>query len=656
MQNLTHSHRVRPTNPFVIFPRSALERSIPDRFAQQVAMAPDRIAVTTPNHTLTYGALNQEANRIARVLLAQRWDGDGPVALLLDQDAPLITAILGVLKAGKIYMPLELRYPQTRLASMLEEAHAACVVTNTRHLALATTVAPPSCHVLNVDAIDASVSGANLDLTIAPETLASLLYTSGSTGRPKGIVQSHGNLLHKIIACTNDYHLSADDRLSLLYSCSFSGSARDIFGALLNGATLCIYPLKEQGIAGLAAWLRRENVTVYHSVATVFRHLTDTLREGERLDSLRLVQLAGEPVTARDVALYKQYCMPHCLLVTRLSASEAGIIRQYFIDKTTVITGSIVPVGYAVADKEVLLLDETGAEVGPDSIGEIAVRSSYLAPAYWRQEGLTRAAFQPDTAGSNARLYRTGDLGRLLPDGCLLHLGRKDAQVKIRGHRVEVVEVEMVLRDHPAIQEAAVVAQRNGQGDQRLVAYLVAAGPEVPTVSALYRFVQERLPDYMVPSVFVWQDALPLTPTGKVDRGALPAPGSARPPLETPCVPPRTPVEAELAQIWAEVLGLDTVGVHDHFFELGGHSLLATQIVTRVHNILHVEVPLAALMEAPTVAEMAVVVTQHQAEKIEAEDVHRLVSGLEGLSEEEVQQRLPNAYKEEGRPPLASSL
>jgi len=281
------------------------------------------------------------------------------------------------------------------------------------------------------------------------------------------------------------------------------------------------------------------------------------------------------------------------------------------------------------------LLDDAGKDVGLGHVGEIAVKSFYLSPGYWRRPDLTQAAFLPDSGAGVERIYCTGDLGRMLPDGCLLHLGRKDFQVKIKGYRIEIAEIEMALLDHVAIKEAVVRVWEGRPGDQRLVAYIVPAGQQVPTVTELRRFLSEALPNYMIPSIFVTLDALPLAPNRKVNRRALPAPGWSRPDLENPYLAPRTPVEEGLAEIWAQVLDLDQVGITDDFFELGGDSLLATRVISRVIKTFRVKVLLRSLFKAPTVADMAVVIIQNQVEKAESKDVDRMLAELEALSDAE---------------------
>ncbi len=640
-QQSMQDRRIRPTNAFVKFKKEEIEQSIPDRFEKQVRRYPDRIAVKTRNDELTYDGLNQAANRVARAILTQRGTGEEPIALLLENDVPMIATILGVLKAGKIYVPLDPSLPRARTTYILEDSRAGLIVTDNKNLSSARGLAQDTLQLFNIDELDSSLSSENLGLPISPDTFAWILYTSGSTGQPKGVVQTHRNALHFIMNYTNGFHICADDRLTLLYSCSASAASHNILSALLNGASLYPLDIKREGLARLADWLIQQEITIYNSVPTVFRYFLDTLTGEEKFPNLRLIIMMGEPVYRRDVELYKKHFSQDCIFVNRLGSTETGSIRWYFISKETQITGSNVPVGYSVEDNEILLIDDAGEEVGFNQVGKIAVKSRYLSPGYWQRPDLTQAAFLPDPEGGGERIYRTGDLGRMLPDGCLVCLGRKDFQVKFKGYRIEVAEIEMALLDLDTIKQAVVMAREDRPGDQRLVAYLVpAAGQQIPTVTKLRRFLAEVLPEYMLPSIFVSLDALPLSPNGKVNRRALPAPGRSRPEVETPFMAPRTPVEEALVEIWAEVLGLDEVGIYDNFLELGGHSLLATQVISRVLNTFRVELPLQSLFKAPTVADMAVVITQSQAEKAEPDDIERMLAELEGFSDEQAQRLL----------------
>lgn len=638
---LTHMDQLPHKEQYVAdFPQEILEQSLPARFELQVARYPERLAVQTPSSTFTYAMLNQMANRIAWAILSQRGKGAEPVALLLDSDAPMIAAMLGVLKAGKIYVPLDPSYPRVRIAQMWQDSQATLVVTETRHLALAQELARTHGQCLNIDALDAHLALTNPGLTLSPTTLAWILYTSGSTGRPKGVVQTHRNVLHFIRNYTQGFHICATDRLTLLFSCSVNGGAHEIFSALLNGASLHQWNVKEAGVAGLGAWLAQHAITIYSSVPTVWRSWLSTLTGHEQFPHLRMIKLIGEPVYRHDVEQYQKRFAPPCILVNRLGSTETGSIRWYCINKTTELNGPLVPVGYPVADNTIVLLDATGQVVAGDAIGEIAVRSRYLSPGYWQRLDLTQAVFLPDPDDSEARLYRTGDLGRMLPDGCLVHLGRKDFQVKIRGHRIEVSEIEATLLDLPTVREVAVIARPDHTGEQRLIAYLVPHAYPAPTVTVLRHTLAETLPDYMIPSAFVVLDSFPQAPNGKIDYRALPAPKRLRPDLPHPCVAPRTLIEAQLSRLWSEVLDLESIGVHDHFLDLGGHPLMATQIMARVHDVWHVAIPPRALLEASTVADMALVIIQHLGQTMEGIPLSSLLAEVEALSDDTVQDGL----------------
>ncbi|MGH8059782.1 MAG: non-ribosomal peptide synthetase, partial [Candidatus Entotheonellia bacterium] len=330
--------------------------------------------------------------------------------------------------------------------------------------------------------------------------------------------------------------------------------------------------------------------------------------------------------------------------------TEAGTLRHYFIAKQGPLPEDLVPVGYPVEDVEVLLLDPQGRDVGFHQIGEIAVKSRYLSPGYWKRPDLTRAKFLSGPGGGDERVYLTGDLGRMLPDGCLILLGREDFQVKVRGQRVEIGEIERALLALQGIGEAVVVARDERPDEPVLVAYLVPSERPAPTVTALRRQLAAKLPAYMVPSAFVLLEAMPLAPNGKLDRRAMPAPSRARPPLETPFVAPQSPVEEMLARIWAEVLSLDEVGIFDHFLELGGHSLLATQVVSRVLSRFHVDLPLRSLFESPTVAAMALVIARSQlGSREEQRDIAETLGSDAGLQPVPEWTSLPDAGARERR-------
>jgi non-ribosomal peptide synthetase component F len=367
------------------------------------------------------------------------------------------------------------------------------------------------------------------------------------------------------------------------------------------------------------------------------------------LPNLRLVRFGGDTVTAADIDLYKNNFSRQCVLVNSFATTESGAVSRYYFDKDAAIVGGNVPAGYPTYGKEILLLDDNRNAVDFDQVGEIAIKSRYLSSGYWRQPSLTAAKFISDQSPGDERIYLTGDLGRMSADGCLYHLGRKDFQVKVRGYRIHVGEVETALLQCDQVKEVAVVGREDHLGNSRLVAYFVPAGKVGPSVSTLRKFVSEKLPDYMIPGSFIALDSLPLTPNGKIDRRRLPAPDRSRPALETTLLAPRNAVETELAQIWAEVLALDEVGIRDNFFDLGGDSLSAGRIVASVLTRFELEIPLKALFQSPTVAEMATIVAEHRDKKIASEDLKKLLAELESMTDEEASQRVRESRAENSK-------
>ena len=616
-----------PSGSFVEFRKEEVERSIPERFETIAREFGGRPAIKSKNYSLTYDELNRAANRVAQGILGRCGTNQEPVVLLMEHDAAAIAGILGALKAGKFYAPLDPSLPHRRMEYILGDLRASHILTNTKNLSLAQSLAGGELPWINIDELD-NLPDTNPGIVIPADYLGWVIYTSGSTGNPKGVMQTHRNVLHFMMNYTNELHICANDRLTLLYSFSVNGGSHDIFAALLNGAALFPLDLKEEGFSDLGKWLLEEKMTIYHSVPTVFRQLAETLTDQDKFPDLRVLRLGGEPVYKRELDLFKKYFSKDCILVNRLGSSETGSLRMYFVDKDTQISGNLVPVGYPVLDNDIMFLDDAGQIAGDE--GEIAVRTRYVSPGYWGRSDLTEAAFLPDPADSEKRIYRTGDLGRMLPNGCLLHLGRKDFFVKVRGYRVDIEEIEAALLELPGIKEAVVVARNNNTGDEQLVAYLVPTTWPGPDVSELRTFLREKLPEYMIPAAFVALDTMPLTATRKIDRKALPEPSTSRPDMATAYVEPATPVELELARIWAEVLLVDRVGIHDNFFALGGHSLAATRIISRVVAVFQLRLPIRALFDAPTVAAMAVIVAGKQ--KANEEQLRELLNEIESLA------------------------
>ena len=569
-------------------------------FAAQVGRDAGHLAVKTRSAAMSYADLDEASNRIAHAILAKR-EGVKPVAVFMQDRAQAIAAIFGVLKAGKIYMPLDPGHPVSRIEFMLDDAGADLVVTNNADLVGARSLGKP---IINVDALDPGVSTSDPQVDVSVDTPAWILYTSGSTGRPKGVLQTHRNVLRFAHHYRFGLSITPSDRYVLVFSTVVNAGAHVIFSALLNGASVYPIDLKREAIDALPGWLAENRITLYYSVPTVFRHLVDSLDGSERFDTLRAVMLGGEPMYRRDVDQFRRRFSHHCVLINRLGSSETGTIRWWFIDPDSSWSGHNVPVGLPVSDHEIVIADEVGKPVDRGDVGEIVVRSPYLSPGYWRHPELTAKVFSEAPEDSDDRSYRTGDMGRILSDGRLVCLGRKDTQIKIRGYRVEPGEIEQALIDLPAVSEAFVMAVDQGSGP-RLVAYLVPAGAKpVMDAVALRRRLVDTLPDYMLPDHYLWLDTLPMAPNGKIDRRALPQPGG-EPDASVGITAPRDPVEEQVAAIWCEVLDVDCVGVNEGFFALGGNSLRATRVLTRIERDLGIRLPIAAMFNSSTVAALA---------------------------------------------------
>ena len=596
------SSRVTPSQPFPRFERAAVEQSVASRFEQQVERYADRLAVKTPRQALSFAALNRTANRIARAVAETAPPGDRPVALLLGHDAGYVAAILGVLKAGRCYVPLDPAIPEARLKFILDDAQACLIVTDRTHRDAVAGLSKGTPAVLDIDGLDSAIADDNLGLSVAPDAIANITYTSGSTGEPKGVVQTQRGLLHAALRRINNQHISPDDRSVLLFPFSFSAARQVTFSALLNGAALLPFDVKAEGLVALESWLRDEEVTVLDWLPTGFRHFVASLSGQERFPKLRLIAMSSEQLSAADVELYRRHFSRGCLMVNMLASTEAGPIRMYFLDHETQLEGNGVPAGYPVEDMEILLLD-AAEDLARGVVGEIAVKSRYFAVGYWRKPELSAAAFDPAPDGDGRRILRTGDLGRFRPDGCLEGVGRKDSMVQIRGFRVEPTEVEMALLELTSIREAAVVAREDRTGELQLVAYVVPTAQPGPQPGALREQLQAKLPIYMIPAAFVPLDRLPLTPTGKLDRRALPAPDPAVP--DGTRLAPRDATEEHLARIWQELLAVQEVGVRDDFFALGGHSLLAARLFARIEQTFGQQLPLSVLLEGPTIEQLA---------------------------------------------------
>lgn len=572
------------------------------RFEAQVEKTPIATAIVFEGQRWSYQHLNRRTNQLAHYLQAL---GVGPEVLVgvhSERSLDLAVGILAILKAGGACVPLDPAYPSDRLALMLEDSQIRVVLTQEH---LLKELPKHGARVICVDSeweAIATENEKNPASGVRAENLAFVFYTSGSTGRPKGVMGTHRAYLNDLLWKEAALEFTKEDRHMLKCSISFSPFLRELFCPLFTGATMIVArPGGQQDIAYLGKLIAEQKVTVISFVPSVL----SMFLEGEGLEackSLRHVLCGGEalPVELRE----RFFSRVSANLHTFYGATEAPAATHYPHKRED--NRPDVTLGRPT-NMQVYLLDRGLRPVPVGIPGEVYIGGAGVTRGYLNRPDLTAERFIPHPFSDErgARLYKTGDLGRYRPDGTIEFLGRLDHQVKIRGFRIELNEVETVLRQHPALRETAVIVREDTPGNKRLVAYVVAKREPAPAAGELRSFMGGKLPEYMVPSLFVILESMPLTPNGKVDHQALPSPEQARRDLRGIVVAPRTFTEEVLARIWAEVLELEKVGIRDNFFDLGGQSLLATQMMVRLRAVLEVDLTPSHLFEAPTVADLA---------------------------------------------------
>ena len=567
----------------------------------------DKFALKLGDKTMTYQQLNVKVNQLSQIILKENGFSKETetVALLFKHGAEMIIGLLGTLKTGKTYIPLDIDFPEDRLQYILENSAAKLLITDSSNVKQALQLTNGNIQIINIDEISESISSENPVLDIDPMQAAVILYTSGSTGRPKGVIQSHRNIEHFIGEYSNLLQINSLDKVALFTSYSHAVSIIDIFSALLNGACILPYNLKAKGsMEEMPQWLKDEAVTIYHTVPTVFRYCMDLLKNEERLSQIRLLILGGEAVSQNDVEKYNRHFSDNCKFVNLFGSSEVLIATSYVIDKGTKVTSPIVPVGYLIDGVEAYVLNENEMEVPIFATGEIAYRSEFLAQGYWNMPEKTSEVFVKDPITGEGLVYKSGDLGRIMPDECLEYMGRKDFQVKIRGYRVEPEEIETVLDQVTGIRKSIVVPFKNKNDEYYLAAYCVTEANQNLENERIRDILTQRLPDYMIPAYVTQLNTLPLTTNGKIDRKALPEP-EADHNIDIVYVSPQSKTEVKLIKIWQETLGIDKIGINDNFFNLGGHSLKASSLILKIHKEFNVELSLREVFNTPTVKELA---------------------------------------------------
>ena len=591
--------------------------SLPACFDRAAEAHSSRMALISDELRITFSALRSRANRLAHAIIASGGKPGDRIAVLMDHDAPAVMAALAALKAGRIVVALNRTDPVERLRHVITDCEPGLILTDGANRDLGVAIAG-SCSLLNVEDAGDTGSDRTPSIMIPAGQTAFLVYTSGSTGRPKAVMMTHRQFRRNMTIQSEAMGGAVDDRISLFGSLSSGQGSSNVWLALLNGWALCPFPVTVKGVTGLADWIGRHRLTIYSSSASIFRSFMATIDSSHMFESIRAVLLSSEPATSEDFRMFQRHFPDNCIFVHTLSASETGNMAWSRRTKQDRMPEGRLPIGRPSRGQELLILDNSGLPAARNQIGEIAIRSRYLSGGYWRDPELTAKRFSPVLDDRGTRQFTTGDLGRINSDGMLEFCGRRDDQIKIRGNRIAFGEIENMLRKLEGVKDAIVEAIPRPDHEPVLIGFITLQARQMWSATDLRRTLRSLLPDYMVPSEFVFLDAFPVLPTGKIDRQKLRQ--EYRPQRNRePGQQPRTPTETQLTAIWAGAFSISDVHRDDDFFALGGDSLIAAIIAAGVHDSLRVVLTLAEFAEHPILADLASVIDSLRTEKTEDE-------------------------------------
>ncbi|MBE9008373.1 amino acid adenylation domain-containing protein [Fortiea sp. LEGE XX443] len=585
-----------------------LSQSLHELFTAQVERTPNAIAVTFEQQQITYQELNTKANQLAHYLQTLGVKLETLVGVCVERSLEMVVCLLGILKAGGAYIPIDPEYPQERIAYMLEDSQVKVLLTQEK---LLTQIPQHQAHTICIDTEWKKIStqpNTNLESGVKPDNLAYVIYTSGSTGKPKGAMNTHKGICNRLLWMQETYQINSTDRVLQKTPFSFDVSVWEFFWTLLTGARLVIaQPGGHRDSSYLINLIIQEQITTLHFVPSMLQIFLAS-RGVEKCTSIKRVICSGEalPLDLQNRFFKRLDCELHNLY----GPTEAAIdVTFWQCQKNSNL--KTVPIGRPIANTQIYILDEDLRPVDFGAIAEIYIGGVGVARGYLNRPELTKEKFIPNpfknSKFASQYLYKTGDLARYLPDGNIEYIGRTDYQVKIRGYRIEIGEVENVLALHPQVREAVIIARTDNTAEKQLIAY-ITYNSEKPTLNSLHHFLKSQLPDFMIPAAFVMLEALPLTPSGKVDRKALPQPDISHFSESNDFVAPRNQVEAQLVKIWSEILNLPQIGVKDNFFALGGDSLKALHLISRIEQHFAKEIPLATLLTNPVITELATVI------------------------------------------------
>jgi amino acid adenylation domain-containing protein len=596
-----------------------LDKLLHSFIEDQALKTPKNKALTYEGKSLSYEELNAEANQLAHCLISK---GVGPgtlVGLCTYRSCEMVIGLLAILKAGGAYVPFDPTYPLSRLEFMINDSTVPVILAEKSSAEMLPQVSAEILLFEELKEIVNSYPRSNPTIKSSSENLAYVIYTSGSTGNPKGAMNTHKAIVNRLLWMQDTFKIGGSDTLIQKTPYSFDVSVWEFFWPLMFGSRLVIAkPEGHKDPEYLQEIISHESITVIHFVPSMLRLFLEAV-DSQRCESLKHVILSGEAVT---IDLQQRYfSVLKAPLHNLYGPTEAAVDVTYWrCDPNTVL--STVPIGRPISNIRLYILDKSGAPVAVGEEGELHIGGVGVGRGYLNRSELTAEKFikDPFSQDASARLYKTGDLCRYLPDGNIEYIGRIDFQVKIRGNRIELGEIEATIQMDPSVRQCVVTVREDSPGERKLVAYVVEYEGKF-NISTIRKTLSEKLPDYMVPAVFVLLPALPLTPSGKIDRRSLPKPGSERPRLANQYVASRTATEKILVQLWCEILQLDSVGIEDNFFDAGGDSIQLMQVHSRLQKLFGVEFSITELFEHPTIHEICSYLTKEKKSELEIDTV-----------------------------------
>lgn len=610
------------------------------QFEQQVIRTPEAIALVCGDQQLTYSCLNSRANQLAHSLQRLGVGVDTKVGICIERSLATIIGVLGILKAGGGYIPLDPAYPVQRLTLMLKAADVSVLITEQKSTLSSLADTLQIVHLDTLEFADSGPSCENPPLTTTEDRLFYIIYTSGSTGQPKGVAVYQRGFAHLLSWFTTEFALTSRDRILVISSLSFDLTQKNLFAPLLVGAQLHLLDAANHDVAALVQTVEQHHITLLNCTPSAFYLVMDytTKLQSPQPTSLRCVCLGGEAILEQKIREWLKATRLPLEVVNTYGPTECTDISTFYRMQDTMDADKLtVPIGKPVANTRVYILDEAQQFLPVGAIGELYVAGAGVGMGYVNDVCLTASRFLPDPFSDRPgeRMYRTGDLARYLAGGTIEFLGRNDRQVKLRGFRIDPAEIEVTLMQYEKLDASIVMVKEDKSGAQRLIAFVVSRQNPPPTDYELRDYLRERLPEFMLPSAFVVLPALPLTPNGKIDHQALSSINPPLHPLKDNFVAPRNEEERTILQIWAELLNLDAqeIGVYDNFFSLGGHSLLATQVIFRLFNTYNVSLSLMTLFQAPTIADLAIAILEEKLAQEDAERVAQLLAEVDGTAQ-----------------------